>query len=81
MIKYQKMQTIKSKKGFKHPYINYPVVGFMDPPLCGPKKGSKSSLLNIAINKEMHPVNLDPFGTIWSCLSYPLVAFYLHDIS
>ena len=68
------METIKSKKDLKHPYINYPVVGFMDPPLCGPKKGSKSSLLNIAINKEMHPVNLDPFGTIWSCLSSPVVS-------
>ena len=68
----------KIKKKLKHPHINYPIVGFMDP-LCGPKKGSKSSLLNIAVNKEMHPVNFDPFGTIWSCLSYPLVAFYLHD--
>ena len=63
----------KIEKDFKHPCRNYPVVGFMDPPLCRPKKGSKSSLLNIAINKEMHPVNLDPFGTIWSCLSYPVV--------
>ena len=44
----------KIKKIFKTS-LNYPC---MDPPLCGPKKGSKSSLLNTAFNKEMYPLNL-----------------------
>ena len=81
IIKYQKMETIKSKNTLNIlklcMYITG-VVGFVDtpsyPPLCGPKNGSKSSLLmngcNI-FNKDKCSVSFCQFGSIW----YSLVMF------